>query len=155
MTRPGTDSKTGIEVRHMVISDPAASPLRAGLLDEYVARYGPGAVEEMNCHRDELFTPEGGGAFLLLTAELKRIWTHADHRRRGLARRVLAELEATARSRGYGYVQEHGADDGTGGTQPVRKRPRLQKQLRCRRPTASPGGRGPAHCLSTESAMPW
>jgi GNAT superfamily N-acetyltransferase len=38
------------------------------------------------------------------TAELKRIWTHAAHRRRGLARRVLAELEARARARGYARV---------------------------------------------------
>jgi GNAT superfamily N-acetyltransferase len=30
------------------------------------------------------------------TAELKRIWTHPEHRRRGLARRVLEELESRA-----------------------------------------------------------
>ncbi|MFD6444868.1 GNAT family N-acetyltransferase [Promicromonospora sp. NPDC060204] len=35
------------------------------------------------------------------TAELKRIWTHDAHRRRGLARRVLAELETRARDLGY------------------------------------------------------
>ncbi|MFI2364819.1 GNAT family N-acetyltransferase [Promicromonospora sp. NPDC019610] len=35
------------------------------------------------------------------TAELKRIWTHEAHRRRGLARRVLAELETRARALGY------------------------------------------------------
>lgn len=35
------------------------------------------------------------------TAELKRIWTHEAHRRRGLARRVLAELETRARDLGY------------------------------------------------------
>lgn len=35
------------------------------------------------------------------TAELKRIWTDVAHRRRGLARRVLAELEARARQLGY------------------------------------------------------
>ncbi|TFH72178.1 GNAT family N-acetyltransferase [Cellulomonas sp. HD19AZ1] len=35
------------------------------------------------------------------TAELKRIWTHSAHRRRGLARRVLAELERRATARGY------------------------------------------------------
>ena len=32
--------------------------------------------------------------------EVKRMWTHADHRGRGLAKRVLAELEAEARRRG-------------------------------------------------------
>lgn len=35
------------------------------------------------------------------TAELKRIWTHSAHRRRGLARTVLAELEQRAAARGY------------------------------------------------------
>ena len=35
------------------------------------------------------------------TAELKRIWTHSAHRRRGLARQVLTELESRARARGY------------------------------------------------------
>ena len=36
-----------------------------------------------------------GGAFRRdeTTAELKRIWTSSAHRRRGLARRVLVELE--------------------------------------------------------------
>ena len=35
------------------------------------------------------------------TAELKRIWTHSAHRRRGLARLVVAELERVAAARGY------------------------------------------------------
>lgn len=38
------------------------------------------------------------------TAELKRIWTHSAHRRRGLARTVLAELERRAAARGYRRV---------------------------------------------------
>jgi GNAT superfamily N-acetyltransferase len=38
------------------------------------------------------------------TAEFKRIWTHAEHRRRGLARRVLAELEREAAEAGYTRV---------------------------------------------------
>lgn len=37
------------------------------------------------------------------TAEFKRIWTHSAYRRRGLARRVLEELED--RARGFGYQQ--------------------------------------------------
>lgn len=41
------------------------------------------------------------GAPAVPTAELKRIWTHAAHRRRGLARVVLAELEARAAAAGY------------------------------------------------------
>jgi GNAT superfamily N-acetyltransferase len=35
------------------------------------------------------------------TAEVKRMWTAAAHRRRGLARRVLTELELRAAARGY------------------------------------------------------
>ena len=48
-----------------------------------------------------------GGAFRRRgpqTAEFKRIWTHSGHRRRGLARFVLAELEALAARRGYRTV---------------------------------------------------
>ncbi|HEV2633640.1 MAG TPA: GNAT family N-acetyltransferase [Actinocrinis sp.] len=37
----------------------------------------------------------------LPTAEFKRIWTHPDRRRRGLARRVLTELEDAASEAGY------------------------------------------------------
>ena len=55
-----------------------------------------------------LLLAEGGpvavGAFRRCderTAELKRIWTHPGHRRRGLARRVLAELEERAARAGY------------------------------------------------------
>jgi GNAT superfamily N-acetyltransferase len=36
--------------------------------------------------------------------ELKRIWTDSSLRRQGLARRVLVELEAEARRRGYTRV---------------------------------------------------
>jgi GNAT superfamily N-acetyltransferase len=46
-------------------------------------------------------TRDGDGAPAVPTAELKRIWTHGAHRRRGLARRVLAGLEARARDLGY------------------------------------------------------
>jgi len=35
------------------------------------------------------------------TAEVKRVWTSLHHRRRGLARRLMAELEHTARELGY------------------------------------------------------
>jgi GNAT superfamily N-acetyltransferase len=46
-------------------------------------------------------TRDEDGAPAVPTAELKRIWTHGAHRRRGLARRVLAELETRARDLGY------------------------------------------------------
>jgi ribosomal protein S18 acetylase RimI-like enzyme len=38
------------------------------------------------------------------TTEFKRIWTHAEHRRRGLGRRVLDELERRAADLGYEQV---------------------------------------------------
>jgi polar amino acid transport system permease protein len=38
------------------------------------------------------------------TAEFKRIWTHSGHRRRGLGRRVLRELELRAADLGYHRV---------------------------------------------------
>jgi GNAT superfamily N-acetyltransferase len=44
---------------------------------------------------------DADGAPAVPTAELKRIWTDTAHRRRGLARRVLTELEARARQLGY------------------------------------------------------
>lgn len=44
---------------------------------------------------------DASGAPAVPTAELKRIWTHSDHRRRGLARIVLTELEARVAEAGY------------------------------------------------------
>jgi GNAT superfamily N-acetyltransferase len=41
------------------------------------------------------------GAPTVPTAELKRIWTHHAHRRRGLASRVVDELEKRAAALGY------------------------------------------------------
>ncbi|GGW35025.1 GNAT superfamily N-acetyltransferase [Streptomyces albaduncus] len=90
-------------------------PLLRELGHEYATRYGKEAHAEISRYPDEEFTPPYGGLLLLLlergdpvaggafrrydttTAELKRIWTHSAHRRRGLARRVIAELEAGAR----------------------------------------------------------
>lgn len=48
--------------------------------------------------------PVAGGAFRRhdgRTAELKRIWTSSAHRKRGLGRRVVIELEILAAARGY------------------------------------------------------
>jgi polar amino acid transport system permease protein len=104
------------------VSDPRARPLLEELREEYFRRYGEGAGEEMTRYPDEEFTPPGGGLLLLLlhggeavaggafrrydarTAELKRIWTHSAHRRRGLARRVVAELESEAARFGYDRI---------------------------------------------------
>lgn len=103
--------------------DPQAQPLIQALTQEYEARYGDywGAgdgVKEMNRYPAELFAPPDGNFLLLLrdgvaiaggafkryddtTAEMKRVWTHVDLRRQGLARRVLDELEAQAARQGY------------------------------------------------------
>ena len=102
--------------------DPLAAPLFAELTVEYDARYGDlcgGASEELTRYPADAFLPPDGDFVLLLedgvpvaggafrrhadpgTAEVKRMWTAAAHRRRGLARRVLAELEERAAARGY------------------------------------------------------
>ncbi|WP_085482748.1 ABC transporter permease subunit [Agreia pratensis] len=103
--------------------DPIAEPLLRELEQEYDARYGEffgeKASAEITRYPASAFSADEGGAFVLLmrdgvaiaggaykrfderTAELKRIWTSSAHRRQGLARRVVAELEAEAVRRGY------------------------------------------------------
>lgn len=107
-------------------TDPVALPLIEQLTDEYQTRYGNyfeegGAAQEMNRYPAERFAaPDGafvlliregrpiaGGAFMRYdetTAEFKRVWTDRDHRRQGLARLVLIELEARAIAQGYSRV---------------------------------------------------
>jgi GNAT superfamily N-acetyltransferase len=103
--------------------DPSAQPLLAELAVEYAERYG--GTPELHLSwlpvpADELAPPDGGlvigllddvpvtgGAFRRFdadTAEFKRIWTDSGHRRRGYAKALLAELEATAATRGYRRV---------------------------------------------------
>jgi GNAT superfamily N-acetyltransferase len=106
-------------------SDERAAVLLADLEREYDERYGDlldeAAEEEINRYPAERFLPPDGAFVLLLldgeiaaggafmrfdpdTAEFKRIWTHPDHRRKGLSRQVLTELEAEAARRGYTRV---------------------------------------------------
>ena len=107
--------------RHTTPLDPQARFVLADLEREYDARYGdhfgqPASVE-INRYPVEAFSAPAGtflviehdgqvvaaGAFMTVgerEVEVKRMWTHADHRGRGLAKRVLAELEAEARRRG-------------------------------------------------------
>jgi ribosomal protein S18 acetylase RimI-like enzyme len=54
---------------------------------------------QRSAHPDVARTADGSPA--VPTAELKRIWTHNAHRRRGLARLVLTELERRAGQNGY------------------------------------------------------
>ena len=119
------------------VDDPLAAPLLEELAREYQTRYAdlPPPPQEIG---NELlrfpasaFAPPDGAFLLLLrdgqavaggafmrhaepaTAEFKRIWTRHDSRRQGLARRVLAELEAQAVRQGYTRVRL-----GTGSRQP-------------------------------------
>ncbi|MEU2490861.1 GNAT family N-acetyltransferase [Streptomyces sp. NPDC007883] len=118
VARPSS-SAMDVTVLHVHVSDPRVRPLLRELGHEYSTRYGKDAHAEISRYPDEEFTEQYGGLLLLLlergepvaggafrrydatTAELKRIWTHSAHRRRGLARRVLAELEREAGTRGY------------------------------------------------------
>jgi GNAT superfamily N-acetyltransferase len=105
--------------------DELARPLFAELAVEYDTRYGSlfgSAVDELTRYPAAEFLPPDGELVLLLedgaavaggafrrhsdpaTAEVKRMWTSSAHRRRGLARRVLAELEHRAAVRGYTRV---------------------------------------------------
>ncbi len=112
-----------LAVLNLPMHDPRVRPLLDELAIEYDTRYGDlfgreGAAEELNRYPAEEFAGPGGALLVIqengesiaggafrrydaATAELKRIWTHSAHRRRGLARLVLAELEALAVRRGY------------------------------------------------------
>jgi GNAT superfamily N-acetyltransferase len=110
--------------------DPLAQPLLEALVGEYTARYqdligrdAQAAVHEVYTrYPPEAFEAPDGGFVLLLrdgvpiagggfmrhadagTAEFKRIWTHAGHRRQGLARHVCLALEERAAALGYTRV---------------------------------------------------
>ncbi|PQZ96389.1 GNAT family N-acetyltransferase [Arthrobacter sp. MYb227] len=106
------------------LDDPRALPLLEGLSAEYEARYGNrfgGTQKEMFRYPAADFrAPRGallllqsagqiiaGGAFRLHdsgAAEFKRIWTHPQFRRQGLAQKVLIALEDEARALGYDRI---------------------------------------------------
>ena len=110
---------------YVAADDALAQPLLDELEREYEARYGtffgePASAEIHRYPTSAFAAPYGafvvllrdgvpiaGGAFKRFdenTAEFKRIWTSSAHRRQGLARQVVAELEAESRRRGYGRV---------------------------------------------------
>ncbi|MCF3963756.1 GNAT family N-acetyltransferase [Streptomyces fuscigenes] len=120
-TVPPAAEPPGTTWLRTVVSDPLVAPMLRQLGDEYSARYGKDAHAEMARYPGAEFEPPDGALLLLMeagagvaggafrrhdatTAELKRIWTHPAHRRRGLARRVVAELEREAAARGYRRV---------------------------------------------------
>ncbi|MER5207417.1 GNAT family N-acetyltransferase [Streptomyces sp. NPDC002825] len=108
-----------LSVHRTTTTDPLARPLLDELAYEYTTRYG--SAHDLSRYPAAEFAPPHGAFLLLLeqgrpvaggayrrydenTAELKRIWTHSAHRRRGLARRVLTVLEREAATRGYSRV---------------------------------------------------
>lgn len=115
-----------LTVLSLPLDDSRVRPLLDELAVEYETRYadlfGEGnAAKELEKYPAKEFAAPGGALLILQeagesvaggalrrydedTAEFKRIWTHSQHRRRGLARRVLAELEAKAIKLGYRRV---------------------------------------------------
>ncbi len=121
---PGAPA-TQLAFFYVPVTDARARVVLEDLEREYDTRYGdlltePAAAEITRYPPESFGPPHGafvvlerdgevvaGGAFMRLdddTAELKRIWTHPDHRRRGLSRLIVTELEAEAARRGYRRV---------------------------------------------------
>ena len=98
------------------LTDPEVEPLLASLADEYHTRYG--SNDEISRAAAAEFDPPAGAFYVVLESgvtvagggfrllepgvcEVKRMWTHPDHRRRGHAMTVLAAIEDAAREAGY------------------------------------------------------
>ncbi|WP_194819406.1 GNAT family N-acetyltransferase [Nocardia sp. XZ_19_385] len=110
-----------LRVHRVAQDDPLATPLLAELAVEYSSRYGRSAGqmhhELRNYPPTRFAAPHGGllvvtqdseavagGAFQRYdddSAELKRIWTSKEHRRQGLGRFVVRQLELEVSRRGY------------------------------------------------------
>lgn len=108
-----------LHVIHTETTEPAAVALIAGALSEAAARAGLEAIADFDGPSRSGFDPWLGGAVVVLaehgqtvaggalrrydsnTAEIDWLWTRPDRRRRGMARRVLHELEEAALWRHY------------------------------------------------------
>ena len=108
-----------LRVERVAVGDPRLTPLLTDLVVEYGTRYGRPSANTQLTEVPSTDFVEPNGVFLILqengetvaggalrrydaeTAEVKRVWTSSRHRRRGLARRVMAELEQTAVELGY------------------------------------------------------
>ena len=108
-----------LTVLQVQAGDPELQPLLDELMVEYGTRYGriSAHTQLTEVPASDFLPPDG--AFLVLTengetiaggairrydqqtAEVKRVWTSSGHRRRGLARRLMAELEHAASELGY------------------------------------------------------
>jgi GNAT superfamily N-acetyltransferase len=114
-------AKTQLKFVPAALDDALAQPLLAELAVEYATRYSrpvPTVLAWLTGNPTDEFAPPDGGMLIGLlddrpvtgggfrrfdaeTAELKRIWTHSAHRRRGYAVALLVELEAEIAARGY------------------------------------------------------
>ncbi len=123
---PSTTSEASVSLLFVTAAqdDPVAQPLLSELAAEYAQRYENTEAAVLTWLQSypagEFAPPDGdlligvvdgapvtGGAFRRFdhrTAELKRIWTHRAHRRRGYAKALLVQLEARIVSRGYRQV---------------------------------------------------
>lgn len=112
-----------LEVSRVSHPDPLLDPLLADLKVEYGTRYGMDNPHTLLVEVPQSdFDPANRGGFVVLTidgqpvaggairrkddetAEVKRVWTSNRHRRQGLARRVMAELELLAADLGYSRI---------------------------------------------------
>ncbi len=108
-----------LTVTRVRVGDAALQPLLDELVIEYGTRYGRISVHSELTEVPVTDFEAPDGVFLVLTengetiaggairryddqtAEVKRVWTSHRHRRRGLARRLMAELEKAAADLGY------------------------------------------------------
>jgi len=108
-----------LQVHRVRVGDDRLQPLLADLIVEYGTRYGRPSPHSQLTEVPASDFVEPFGAFVILeedgvtvaggairrydpqTAEVKRVWTSHRLRRRGLARRVMAELESAAAELGY------------------------------------------------------
>jgi GNAT superfamily N-acetyltransferase len=117
-------SRSQLQFVPAALEDALAAPLLEELAVEYAHRYGstpPTVLAWLKDNPDDEFAPPDGGMLIGLldgqpvtgggfrrfdaeTAELKRVWTHSAHRRRGFAMTLLAALEAEIAARGYRKV---------------------------------------------------
>ena len=117
----GPAGPVGVRACYLPMTDPLVEPMLRDLTWEYRSRYGEDGAAEIVRYPAADFAPPNGALVVLLaggravaggafrghdekTVELKRIWTHSAYRRRGLARRVLDELEDEAFRRGFTRV---------------------------------------------------
>jgi ribosomal protein S18 acetylase RimI-like enzyme len=115
------DRDADVRLSWVRLDDAQVAPLLRGLAGEYQSRYGD--VDVMADATAQQFAPPTGAFVVATTAsgstvaggglrhlddstcEIKRMWTSPDHRREGLATRVLTALESRRRDLGYRRVR--------------------------------------------------